>query len=169
MLSEKIQDALNQQINRELYSAYVYQAMSAHASNEGLKGVANWFSVQMQEELAHAQKLYDFVLSRGGKVKLLAIAAPPSNFDSVLSVFETALEHERELSGNVSALMTLARNEADHATEILMQWFVTEQVEEEDVARDLVDKFKLVGGHGEGLYLIDQELASRKPEAPPAG
>ena len=169
MFSPKIQDALNEQINRELYSSYVYQAMSAHAAHEGLKGVANWFSVQMQEELAHAQKFYDFVLSRGGKVQLLTIEAPPSEYESALSMFEAALGHERELSANVNALMTLARNEADHATEILMQWFVTEQVEEEDVARDIVDKFKLAGSHGEGLYLIDQELASRKLDAGIAG
>ncbi|MDA1044005.1 MAG: ferritin [Verrucomicrobia bacterium] len=169
MFSQKIQDALNGQINRELYSAYVYQAMSAHASHEGLKGIANWFSVQMKEELFHAQKLYDFVLSRGGKVRLLAIESPPCDYADTLSIFQSALDHERELSEDINALMTLARNEVDHATEILMQWFVTEQVEEEDVARDLVDKLKLAGGHGEGLYLIDQELAARKPAPSLAG
>ncbi len=164
MISDTIQGALNAQLNRELYSAYAYQALSGQAAARGLKGVANWFSVQMQEELQHANRVYEFMLSREGDVRLLSIDAPPQDFDSPLAMFESALEQEYELSKHISALMTLARDEGDHATEILMQWFVTEQVEEEDTARDIIDKFKLAGDRGEGLYLIDQELAARRVE-----
>jgi len=165
MVSDTIQDALNAQINRELYSAYAYQALSAQAEEAGLKGVANWFAVQMQEELQHAKKIYAFLLSRQGHVQLGTIEAPPQKFECPLEMFECALEQECALSLKIGELMTLARKEGDHATEILMQWFVTEQVEEEDTARDIVDKLKLAGARGEGLYLVDQELALRKPEA----
>lgn len=168
MISKTVRNALNAQLNRELYSAYAYQALSGQAAARGLKGVANWFSVQMQEELLHASRVYQFMLSREAEVRLDAIAAPPQDFDSPLDMFKSALEQERELSKHIGDLMTLARDERDHATEILMQWFVTEQVEEENTARDIIDKFKLAGDRGEGLYLIDQELATRVVE-PQAG
>ncbi len=161
MLNNKIQDALNKQINRELYSSYLYLSMAAHFETQNLKGCAHWTRIQVQEELFHVQKLFDYVNEKGGRVTLGAIDAPPTEWDSPLAVFEGIYAHEQKVSGYINDLVDLALEERDHATGIVLQWFVSEQVEEEASADEIVQKFKLVADAPGGLFLLDQELAQR--------
>jgi len=161
MLSKKMTNTINGQINREIYSAYLYLGMASYAVAEGLAGVANWFSVQVQEELAHAQKMYDYVNQQGGRVMLEAIEEPSQDFKSPEDLFKKTLAHEKKVTGLINDLMNIARSEKDHATEIFLQWFVTEQVEEEANATDILNKFKLMGKDGNGLFMIDSELSQR--------
>ena len=161
MLGKKMEEALNEQMNKEIYSAYIYQSMSAHASFMGLKGFANWFDVQREEEISHSRKIYDFINERGGKVKLLAVEEPPGEFDSALDMFEKTLAHEQFITKSINELMDLAIEEKDHATQIFLQWFVTEQIEEEDNDREIIDKLKLIGNDGNGLLMLDKELGAR--------
>ena len=161
MISEKMTAALNAQINAELYSAYLYLAMSAQATSMGLQGVANWFHVQAQEEMAHTQKFYNYVNSQGARVILEAIEKPPTEFDSPTAMFAAALEHERKVTALINGLANQAVDEKDHATQIVLQWFVTEQIEEEESASDILSKFKMAGDQGGGLFLMDKELATR--------
>lgn len=168
MVSEKMQAAINEQINKEIGSAYLYQSMEAYAKFEGLKGVANWFNVQAQEEWFHANKFIGYLDANGCRVVLLALAKPESEFSGALSLFEKTLAHEKTVTASINALVDLARKENDHATETFLQWFVTEQVEEEANPRDLIDQIKLAGGPGPGLFFIDKDLAGRvfTPPAP---
>jgi ferritin len=145
MISAKMQEAFNNQINAELYSSYLYLAMSAHFENLSLKGFANWMAVQAQEELAHAMKFYHYVIERGGQVKLGAIGEPVAKWDSPLATFEAVYAHEQKVTGLINNLVKVARDEADNAAEIFLQWFVTEQVEEEASADEVVQKLKLMG------------------------
>lgn len=161
MISEKMIKSINYQINREMYSAYLYLGMSSYATDIGLSGVANWFDVQVQEELSHAKKMYDYVTQQGGRVKLEAIEEPPQDFSSVLDLFEKTLEHEKVVTSLINDLVSQAIDEKDRATEIFLQWFVTEQVEEEANATELVQKFKLVGKEGNGILMLDKDLSSR--------
>jgi len=167
MLSEKMEEALNEQINKEMYSAYLYMAMSAHSKHIGLDGFANWFMVQYQEEMTHAMKIYDYINEQGGKVKLKAIKEPPSEFESPLDMFEKTLEHEKFITKSINELMDLAIKENDHATQIFLHWFVTEQIEEEANDNEIIAKLKLVGD-GNGLFMLDKELAARTFTPPPA-
>jgi len=167
MLSEKMEEALNEQINKEMYSAYLYMAMSAHSKHMGLDGFANWFMVQYQEEMTHAMKIYDYINEQGGKVKLKAIKEPPSEFESPLDMFEKTLEHEKFITKSINELMDLAIKENDHATQIFLHWFVTEQIEEEANDNEIIAKLKLVGD-GNGLFMLDKELAARIFTPPPA-
>lgn len=160
MLSKKMTSAFNAQIVAELYSSYIYMSMSAWLHTEGFMGSAKWMSLQVREEIVHAQKLYNFILERGGEVKLGAIDAPPAKWDSPLGVFEAALAHERKVTDLINKLMSLAKEESDHASEIFLQWFVTEQVEEEANASEIAQKYKLAGS-GSGLFLVDRELGER--------
>jgi len=153
--------ALNEQINKELYSAYLYLSMSAHSTFVGLNGFANWFMVQYQEEMVHVMKIYDYVNDQGGQVKLMAIAEPPAEFGSPLDMFEKTLKHERFITKCINDLVDLAVKENDHATNIFLQWFVTEQIEEEANDNDIISKLKLVGKEGNGLFMVDKELAAR--------
>lgn len=168
MIKEKVQEALNEQIKWEFYSAYLYLSMAAYFGFVNLPGFANWMKVQAQEELVHAMKLFDFVTERGGKVTLAAVDAPPSEWDSPLAVFEATYEHEQVVTGRINALVDLAAAESDHATNQMLQWFVTEQVEEESSADEMVQKLKLVGKEGGGLFMLDRELALRVFVPPPA-
>jgi ferritin len=168
MLSAKMSEALNGQLNKEMYSAYLYLSMSAHSTYIGLKGFANWFMVQYQEEMMHAMKFYDYINSQGGQVKLLAIAQPPTEFESPLDMFEKTLQHEKFVTKSINDLVDLAIKGKDHATNIFLQWFVTEQVEEEANDNEIISKLKLVGEKGEALLMIDRELAARV-FTPPAG
>lgn len=168
MLSEKMGKALDQQINAELYSAYLYLSMAAWSESQGLGGIGNWFTVQAQEELAHAMRFYGYVYERGGRVMLSAIDAPPTDWASPLALFEETLKHEQKVTSLINGLVDLARSESDHATDNMLRWFVAEQVEEEGSADKLRQKVKLVGGEGRGLYIIDAELASRVYSPPPA-
>lgn len=170
MLSEEVQKALNGQLNREMYSAYLYLSMSAYFQSLNLGGFANWMQVQAQEEMVHAMKFYDFINERGGRVILLPLEAPPIEWDSPLDAFQEAYEHEKIVTGLINNLMELALSEHDHATQIFLHWFVTEQVEEEDSTNEVVQKIKLVGDAQGGLFMIDQELGQRvfTPPSPAA-
>ena len=162
MLSRKMTEALNEQINKEMYSAYLYMSMSAHCSNAGLDGFANWFMVQYHEEMTHAMKIYDYLNEQGEKVILEAIEKPPSEFGTMLEMFEATLEHEQFIKGSIHGLVDLANEEKDYATQIFLQWFVTEQVEEEGNDNEIIAKLKLVGNEGNGLFMIDRDMAARK-------
>ena len=164
MLSEKIQSALNIQIQEELQSAYVYLAMSAEADRLGLPGFANWFKIQYTEELAHADRFFHFILERNGEVDLHALDKPEVNAETPLSLFEKALSHEQHITSCIFKLKDLAREESDHATDVFLEWFVNEQVEEEASAQEVIDKLRLVEGSPNGLFMIDRELANRQPE-----
>jgi ferritin len=168
MIDEKMQDALNNQLNAELYSAYLYLSMSAYFHSVNLGGFANWMRVQWEEELAHALKFYDYVNERGGRVVLHAVEAPPSEWDSPLAVFEHVYQHEQKVTGMINKLVDLAVEARDHATNNFLQWFVSEQVEEEASADEVVQRLKLVGDDPSGLFMIDRELAQRTFVAPAA-
>ena len=161
MLSERMGKALNKQVNREIYSAYLYLSMSAHSTFKGLKGFANWFMVQYQEEMIHVMKIYDYINDRAVQVKLMAIERPPTKFGSPLEMFEKTLEHEKFVTKRINNLVDLAIEEKDHASNIFLQWFVTEQIEEEANDNEIISKLKLVGKDGNGLFMIDRELAAR--------
>jgi ferritin len=169
MLHAKIQQALNEQINAELYSSYLYLSMSAYFETQSLKGMSHWMRVQSQEEYGHATKLYDFVNSRDGRVTLTEIAAPKVEWASPLDVFEDAYKHELKISGMINNLMNLAATEKDHAAHDFLEWYAEEQVQEEADAKLIVDQLKLVGGEGLGLFLIDQQLAQRPGAGTGAG
>lgn len=168
MLKTTVEQALNKQINGELYSAYLYLAMSTHLQSLNYIGGASWFRVQAQEEMSHVMKLYDYVMERGGKAELTAIEAPPAEWESPLAAFEAAYQHELHVSGLINKLVDLAIKESDHATNNMLQWFVAEQVEEEASANEIVQKLKLAGNDGGGLLIIDQELAGRTLTLPAA-
>ena len=161
MIKEKIREALNQQLNAELFSSYLYLSMAAYFESINLKGFANWMRVQTQEELVHAMKFYDFIIERGGKVILSSIESPPTEWASPLAVFEHAYQHEQKVTGLINTLVDLAIAEQDHATNNFLQWFVAEQVEEEASADEVVQKIKLMGDASGGLFMIDSELAQR--------
>jgi len=161
MISKKMQDALNEQVNAELYSAYLYLAMEAYFESLNLAGFANWMRIQTQEEALHAMKIYDFVNERGGKVSLKAIAQPPSEWDSPLAVFEAVYKHEQKVTGLINKLVNLAVQEKDHATNSFLQWFVNEQVEEEASANGVLQKLKLVDKTPGGIFMLDSELGQR--------
>ena len=161
MINNKIVGSLNQQTNREIYSAYLYLSMAAYATSIGLNGFANWFNVQVKEEMTHAEKFYNYVNQQSGRVKLKAIEQPPHDFSSAVDLFEKTLEHEKKVTKMIDGLVNVAKKENDHATETFLQWFVTEQVEEEANATEILQKLKLVGKDGNGLLLIDSQLATR--------
>ncbi|MBA4386527.1 MAG: ferritin [Verrucomicrobia bacterium] len=167
MASKKIVDALNSQINAESYSAYLYLAMSAWASVAGLKGAANWYFVQAQEEMTHAWRFYLYIQKLGQAVELQAIKQPPVEFKSLKHAFEETLKHEKYITSRINDLVNLARGEKDHATEVFLQWFVNEQVEEEENDMDILAKLKLAGSEGSGLFMVDAELAARMFVMPP--
>ncbi len=161
MLSKKIQDALNDQINAEYYSSYLYLAMSAHCASTNLDGFAAWLQAQSREELGHAMKIFGYVLDRGGRVELKQIDGPATSWESPLAVFEATLEHERHITGRINRLVELAASESDHATGSFLQWFVNEQVEEEATADRVVAKLKLIQNAPGGIFMMDRELAQR--------
>ncbi|MHC4904339.1 MAG: ferritin [Planctomycetota bacterium] len=161
MINKKVTDALNGQINAETYSAYLYWSMSAALEEMNLPGFASWMRVQAQEEMSHAMKLYGHIIERGGKVVLTAIDAPPIQWDSVNAVFENGLAHEQKVTRLINELMDLAMAEKDHAASMFLQWFVTEQVEEEAAAMDILGKLEIAGGTAGGLYMLDKEMGAR--------
>ena len=161
MLSQKLQDAINDQINFELYSEYTYLSMAAYFQENDLDGIANFFNVQTQEEHFHAMKFYNYVLERGGKIILKPIAGPEVEFKSALEVFEKTLAHEKEVTRRINAIMDLAKKENDHATVSYLQWFIDEQVEEEATVNKILGKLKYIGENGPGLLMLDQELSAR--------
>lgn len=168
MISPKIQDALNAQINAEFWSAYLYLSMAMHFEAEGRPGVANWFKIQFQEEQAHAQIFINYLNQRGGRVVLKAIDEVPTTWASPLEAFQATLEHEKKVTALINDIYALAEEVKDYATRDRLNWFVSEQVEEEDNARQLIDKYKLIGDDGMGQYMLDQELGARVYNAPAA-
>ena len=163
MLTDKMQKALNGQLNAELYSSYLYLSMNAYFKTVNLDGFANWMYYQAQEELEHSLKFYDFIIQRGGKVQLTQIEAPPTEWDGPLAVFEATLAHEQKVTGLINDLVEIALEEHDHATNIFLQWFVSEQVEEEESVGGVLEQLKLMGDAKGGLFMIDRELAKRSP------
>lgn len=161
MLLEKIEDAINLQINKELFSEYLYLSMATYFAAEGLSGFENFFIVQAQEERFHAMKFYHFVNERGGRVLLKKLGDPKTDFISVEEIFNMALEHEIFISNSINDIMDLAIGEKDHATKSFLNWFIDEQVEEEASMQAILDKLKLVGGKGQGILMLDNELGQR--------
>lgn len=161
MISKTMEKTLNEQMNKEMYSAYLYLSMSGHTTNIGLDGFANWFMVQYNEEMEHAMRIYNYLNDQGSKIHLKKIDEPPSTFKNPMEMFEKTLEHEQFITKSINDLMDLAIKEKDHATQIFLQWFVTEQIEEEANDNEIIAKLKLVGEKGNGLFMIDKELGQR--------
>lgn len=161
MLSKKVQKALNDQVNAELYSAYLYLAMSNHFVGENLPGMAGWLKIQAGEELQHAMKIYDYVQERNSEVVLTKVETPPAQWASPLAAFEDAYKHEQKISGMINEIVNLAVAEKDHATNVFLHWFVEEQVEEEASALEVVEKLKMVKAAPGGLFMLDRELGQR--------
>ena len=161
MMSQKLKDAINAQINAEIWSAYLYLAMSMDAEAKGYKGVANWFYVQFQEEQDHARIFMNYLNSREAKVELLPIDPVPATWNSVLDMFKQTLEHEKKVTGLIQNLMTIAKEDKDYASENRLIWFIDEQVEEEESARDMIASVEAVEGNKYGMYMLDKELAAR--------
>lgn len=161
VISEKMQTALNKQVNRELYSSFLYLSMSGYFEAENLKGFAAWMKEQAKEEYAHAMKMYNYVFERGGKVELLPIEAPPKEWDSILNVFEETYKHELEVTKEIHNLVGLSKDENDYATESFLKWYVDEQVEEEDQASYIVERLKQIAGFKGGIIFLDKELGAR--------
>lgn len=166
MISPKIQDAINAQINAEFWSAYLYLSMGMHFEAEGHTGIANWFRIQFKEEQAHAEIFINYLLSRGGRVELQAIADVPTTWESPLAAYTDTLAHEEKVTALINNLYALAEAEHDYATRGKLDWFVAEQVEEEETAKSLIDRLKLIGDNGLALYMLDQELAQRVYNVP---
>lgn len=161
MLNPNIEKTLNYQINRELYSSYLYLSMSSYLNELGLVGYANWFRIQAMEERDHALLIYDYVHRSGGSVTFDAIESPPKTFDGVLDVLKITAEHEALVTSLINNIVTQAIEEKDHKTSSFFTWFVNEQVEEEDNAATNIKKYELMGTDGKGVYLLDQEMAQR--------
>ncbi|MDD5459278.1 MAG: ferritin [Phycisphaerae bacterium] len=161
MLSEKIQKALNEQLNAELYSAYLYLSMRAWFESKNLKGFANWMNIQTQEETMHALKFFSFITERGGRVKLEQIKGPETEWKSPLAIFEAGYKHEQYVTSRINDLVNIAIEEKDHATNSFLQWFVNEQVEEEANSDGVVQQLKLVESTPGGMFMLDKELGRR--------
>ena len=162
-LSKKMEKELNEQINAEMYSSYLYLSMASDLNRKALDGFSSWMKTQAQEELYHAMKLYDFVLERGGSVTLDTIEAPKTEWKSALEIFQAAYNHELLVTSLINDLVDLAIKEKDHATNNFLQWYVKEQVEEEASADEIVQKLKLIGSQGNGLFMLDKEMGARLP------
>ncbi len=162
MLSKKMADALNAQVQAEMYSAYLYLSMSAHFDGANLKGVAHWLRLQFKEEQEHAMKILDFIVERGGQVVLKEIDAPPAKWASALKAFEDVLKHEQGVTAKINKLAELAADEKDHATGIFLQWFISEQVEEEANAGEVLEKLRMIGDSVGGLLVLDHHLSKRE-------
>lgn len=160
MISDKMAKHINAQINRELYSAYFYLGLSAQAEVGDLKGTAAWFRAKHGEEMTHALKMYRYLLDQEARVRLTEVGAPPEDVDNILAMFEYTLRHEREVTAAINDLVDLALSEKDHATNVFLQWFVTEQIEEEATVNDILGRLRRFGDTGEGLLMIDNELAA---------
>jgi len=161
LISQKMQDSLNDQIQAEFYSAYLYLAMAAYMESMDLDGFANWMRIQAEEELTHAMKFYGYVNEAGARVILQAVETPPKDWNSPLAAFEAALSHEKHMTQRIYAIANLCTEEKDHATSNLLQWFISEQVEEESNVDSIIKKLKLVGDQGAGVFMIDRDLATR--------
>jgi len=167
MLNPKIEEAFNRQINAELHSSYLYLSMAAYFESENLAGMAAWMRIQAQEELNHALKFFDFINERDGRVTLTPVEGPKIEWESPFDAFQDAYNHECKITGLINQLVDLSIHESDHAANAFLQWFVTEQVEEEASAKTIVDKLKLAGDNTVALLMMDGELGQRPPAAAP--
>jgi len=162
MLNKKVQEALNEQLNAELYSSYLYVAMSAYFEATNLRGFAHWMRVQAKEEQDHAMKFYGHIIDRRGRVTLKPIEGPPEDWASPVAAFQDTLAHERKVTGLINNLLKLANEHKDTATAAFLQWFITEQVDEEANADEIVQKLKLIGDSTSALFMLDSVLGQRK-------
>jgi ferritin len=161
MMKQKIEDAFNKHLNAESFSAHLYMSMSAYFQSINLKGMAHWMRLQSDEETTHEMKFFDHILARGGKVLLEKIGAPQTEWDSPLAVFEAAFGHEQMITEKINKLVDLSIAESDHASNVFLQWFVTEQVEEEEAAAEIIEQLKLIGDDNGALFMFDKELGQR--------
>ena len=168
MISDRMQEALNKQVTAEFHAAHLYLSMAAHFQSLNLDGFAAWMRAQWLEETGHAMMIFNFINDRGGKVALGQIDAPPTAWESPLAAFEAAYGHEQKVTAMIGDLVELAAAEKDHATGVFLQWFVTEQVEEEDHASTAVEKLKLVQGSPNGLFMMDRAMGARPVKVPPS-
>lgn len=164
-LNKRVEQEINNQVNAEFWSAYLYLSMSAYYDSLGLGGFANWMRIQFQEEQMHALKLFDYIQERGGEVKLLPIKEVPTSWNSPLTAFEETYKHEQHVTALINNLYEVAIEEKDHATQSMLTWFIDEQVEEEASVSEILDQLKLVEGKGNGLFMIDRELRGRTFDA----
>jgi ferritin len=162
MMKDNIRDAINHQLNREFYSGYLYLSMATYFESINLKGFANWMKVQAKEEEGHAMKMFNHLVERGARVILEPIEAPPSDWKTPQDAFEHTYKHEQNVTGLINNLVDLAKSEKDNATEIFLQWFVKEQVEEEDSSSSILEQLKLIGESGSALLMLDYELGKRE-------
>lgn len=160
-IGAKMQEAINEQINAEIYSAYMYLSMSTYFQSNGLPGFANWMYVQWQEEMTHAMKFLKYIEERGGRVRLMEIKCPPQEWDGALQIMKASLEHEQHVTSLISRLVDIALEEKDHATHNMLQWYVSEQVEEESNVQAIIDELEMVGENKHGILMIDKELRGR--------
>ena len=161
MIKKEVLDAMNEQINAETYSAYMYLSMAAYLKNMGLDGFANWMKIQYQEESAHAIKFFNYLTDRGGRVTLKAVAQVPVDFDGVVDIFEKTLAHEILVTGLINNLVDVAVKASDHASQSFLKWYVDEQVEEESNVEKILATLKLINGEGNGIFMMDRELSQR--------
>jgi nonheme iron-containing ferritin len=166
MISKEIQNALNAQINHEFWSGYLYLSMACHFEAEGRKGIANWFRIQFKEEQDHAEIFINHLNARGARVELAPVKEVPTSWESPLAAFTATLEHEKNVTQSIHSIYALAEKEQDFATRQMLNWFIAEQVEEEENVRDILDNLNLIGDSGVGLYQIDAELAKRSYAKP---
>jgi ferritin len=163
-MNQRLQEAMNNQITNEFYSAYTYLSLAAYCESINMPGFAHWLRVQAQEELEHAMKFFDHINERGGRVSLQAIEQPPTELGSLLEVFQAAYAQEQKVTGQIHSIYDIAVEEKDYAAQALLQWFAVEQVEEEQITSELVARLDMVGDHPASLVMLDRELAGRSPE-----
>lgn len=168
MITKKMEKALNAQINKEFYSAYLYLSMSAYCNKSNMPGCEHWFRMQYDEEVIHMTKMFDYLMQHGGEARLMQVDEPANDFGSILGAFEASLKHEQFVTKSINELLDVAVEERDHATQVFLQWFITEQVEEEANVKEIVDRLKMIGDNGAALMMIDDKLALRMPPAPAA-
>ncbi|MFQ5585522.1 MAG: ferritin [Thermodesulfobacteriota bacterium] len=168
MLNDKMQKVLNEHLNYEIYSSYLYLSMAAYFESIDLKGFANWMRIQVQEELVHVMKFYDYIIERDARVTLTEVAGPPTEWDSPAAAFADTLKHEQMVTERINKIVGAAITENDYATHTFLQWFITEQVEEEATAKGVLQQIKMIGESSDGLFMIDRELGQRVFTPPPA-
>lgn len=166
MITKRMEEALNGQINKEFYSAYLYLAMSAYCNKLGMPGAEHWFRMQYEEEVIHMTKMFDYVMQQGGEAHLMQIDEPPKEFGDILNIFKASLEHEQFITKSINELLDVAVEEKDHATQVFLQWYISEQVEEEANVTDMVDRLKMAGDNGGALMMLDDKFGQRQPPAP---
>ena len=164
MLSEKMLERLNQQLNVELHAAYKYLSLAAYCHGVNMNGAAKWLQLQGQEELQHAMKIYNYIIDKGGDVNMLPVQAPNLELNSLVDVFECSLKSEQSVTAAIHDLVALAIEEKDYSTHTFLQWFVTEQIEEEALVSEILESVRMVGNDGPGLFLIDREMGNRQAE-----